>query len=111
MSQRSRSHKFGVVVDAALVGGSFMDDSISRPHDIDSVWFYRSETSSEVDAVGLKQEQHRLRSLGLDVRFIPIDGEPLILLRAMAFFTMIYSKRRDSNALTRGMILIDFSSS
>jgi hypothetical protein len=110
VDQRHHSCQFGVVVDAALVGCSFMDEEVSHPRDIDAVWLYRSDASYGVDANGLRQEQLRLKSLGLDVRFIPMDGDPLILIRATAFFTLMYSKRRDSNALTRGMVLIDFTS-
>lgn len=94
-----------VIVEAVLLGGSFMDDAVALPKDVDTVWFYRAGPIPP-EGQWLADEQRRLKSQGIDARFVPVDGRPDVLIRATSFFTLIYSKRKDSAEISRGMLLL-----
>ena len=47
------------------------------------------------------------RELSIDTRFIPVDTDPLLVIRATAFFSLLYSKREGSNEITRPLLFLD----
>jgi len=102
----------GAEVLALLIGGSFTDLDNPAPRDIDAIAFYRqADGAGAIDAAGLAELQRRGRTAGADVRFIPLDGSPIVLIRSISYFTRLYSERRSgpgsAEQPARGLILID----
>ena len=100
-----------VAPELILIGGSFMDSLVVAPNDIDTVWLYRAREDLAVDAKALRDRQVRLKASRVDARFIPSDGDPLVLVKAIAFFTLLYSKGKTSREISRGMLLLDLRES
>lgn len=110
---RTRSQQYGIAVEAILIGGSFTEFSKPAPGDIDCVMFYRQAHVGEpVDAKGLADLRRRAIRRMVDVRFLPLDGDPLALVKSLCYFTILFSK--DKHAvdqadvrLVRGLLLLD----
>ena len=102
----AHSKQAGIAVDAILVGGSFTALANLAPKDVDSVWLYRAKEGA-VDAAQLRGLQSSFKIQGIDARFIPIDGDPLVLLKAVSFFSLLFSKREGSVCIERGLLLVD----
>jgi hypothetical protein len=88
-----------------LVGGSFIDTQVVDPGDLDCVCFYRASEGFRADEMsGLTP---KYKHLDLDIRFIPADSDPLLLIKAAAFFTLLYTARRGGEP-SRGTILVAY---
>lgn len=102
----------GAEIVALLIGGSFTDLRNPAPRDLDAVAFYRAaDPAAAVDARGLAELQKRARAAGADLRFMPVDGNPIVLIRSIAYFTRLYSEARpdagQAGRPPRGLILVD----
>ena len=97
---------FGVRAVAALLGGSAIGPK-PDPGDLDAVIFYESVGGQAPDAGGLRAHIKSCKARGLDLRVMPIDGDPVITLKTVSFFTMLYSKNEGSMTIVRGLVLID----
>ena len=91
---------------AALLGGSAIGAK-ANPSDLDCVVFYQQEATAELRSGALLGLQRELKRSRLDVRFVPLDGDPLILLKTISFFSMLYSKNAGSPEIVRGLVLLD----
>lgn len=93
----------GVSPLAALIGGSFLDSSCV-PHDLDCVIFYENGQRSSHELARL---QKKWRTDCIDVRFIPYDRDPIILLKAAVYFGALYSSTRSGNSRSKAALLLD----
>jgi hypothetical protein len=91
---------------AALLGGSAIGAK-PDPSDLDCVVFYEQAGDDPLRAGELLGLQRDLKRVRIDVRFVPMDGDPLILLKTMSFFSMLYSKNAGSPEIVRGLVLLD----
>lgn len=110
---RVDSARHNVAIDAILIGGSFNDLANPAPGDVDCLMLYRrARPNRPVGAKGLAELQRRAKVGRVDVRFLPLDTDPLALVKALSYFTILYSK--DKHAfdqadvrLVRGLLLLD----
>jgi hypothetical protein len=91
---------------AALLGGSAIGGK-PDPSDLDCVVFYEQLPGERIQAHALRGLQRALKQRRIDVRFVPMDGDPLILLKTVSFFSMLYSKNAGSAEIVRGLVLLD----
>ncbi|MFC5371070.1 DUF6932 family protein [Brevundimonas faecalis] len=97
----------GVRPAALLIGGSFADRAVDAPADLDTVIYY-SSTSGDSAGLALGDLQHRAKhEAKIDCRFIPIDVDPLVIIRATAFFSILYAAEQMSRKVTRPPIYVD----
>lgn len=96
----------GIRPIAALLGGSAIGPK-PDPSDLDCVLFYEIPSEPAV-AVDLAQFQWRYKARRLDLRLIPADGDPLLLIKATSFFTTLYlTEGADQYEIVRGLVLLD----
>jgi hypothetical protein len=96
-----------LVVDALLVGGSFLDMTNSNPADVDCVWLYRSLAGQGDDVCLLQSLQTRFKKRGVDMRFIPIDVDVLLFAKTLAFFAILYTNRKANGGAVCAPVLLD----
>ena len=96
----------GMVAEAVLIGGSAIGPKID-PSDMDCVIFYRRAAGDAFRADSLAEHQRRFKTRRLDARLIPSDGDPLLMMKALSFFTTLYSKNAGATEIVRGLVLID----
>lgn len=93
----------GAQPQIVLVGGGFLGPS-EAPKDLDCVVFYECETPvSPGLASWLSKQQH----LGLDMRLIPLDTNPILVLKMALFFGALYGRGRGVAPAMRGLLLVD----
>jgi hypothetical protein len=97
---------YAVTPIAALFGGSALSSKL-EPNDLDCVVFYVSEASTNPRDEGLSAFLKRWKAAGLDMRAIPADGDPIILIKVVSFFTSLYSINLEDITSMRGLVLID----
>lgn len=97
---------FGVRAVAALLGGSAIGPK-PDPGDLDAVVFYESVPGETPDASRLRAYLKSCKARRLDLRALPIDGDPILTLKTVSFFSMLYSKNEGSMMIVRGLVLID----
>ncbi len=110
---RAESERHNVIIDAMLIGGSFTELAKPAPGDVDCLMLYRqARPGRAVEAKGLTDLQRRVKAERVDVRFLPLDSDPLALVKALCYFTILYSK--DKHAVdqadvrvVRGLLLLD----
>jgi len=96
----------GINSPGLLIGGSFADRGVEAPRDVDAVTYYAGELPGEADVLSTLQRQAK-RELSIDTRFIPVDTDPMLLIRATAFFSLLYSKKEGSSQITRPLVFLD----
>jgi hypothetical protein len=74
----------GVVPLCALVGGSFVGSG-EAPNDLDALVIYRAEATPEAIAAALRPKIE-----GLDLRYVPEDASPILLIKMTCFFHTLY---------------------
>ena len=97
----------GIAVDFALIGGSFTVLTNSAPRDLDAVCLYRVADENLFDAGRLKVLQSAWKRLGLDARLVPCDGDPLVLIKTISYFSVLYSKKTGDMVVKQGLVLVD----
>lgn len=96
----------GAVPYALLIGGSFADRTVETPRDVDAVLFY----TGVADTARLATLQIEAKAaLLVDCRMVPVDGDPLIVIRSSVFFGLLYSKREGSMVITRPPLYVDLA--
>lgn len=84
-----------VDVQCCLVGGSFLDVSNTAPNDLDIVTFYRARADVRFEPGRALQRLTRKFLLDhVDMRFVPCDAEPWLMVKLTSYFTMLYQSRR-----------------
>jgi hypothetical protein len=58
-------------------------------------------------AAALATLQAAAKARGLDLRLLPLDGDPLLLIKTVSFFSMLYSKNEGERTIIRGLVLVD----
>lgn len=97
--------ELGFETVAALLGGSALGPK-PNPRDLDSILFYRArEATPPIQA--LAAFQRRMQARRLDLRLIPVDGDPLILIKAVSFFTTLFAQSKDGTGPAGGLVLLD----
>lgn len=102
---KMRLESINFKIEAMLVGGSFTELKKPNPGDIDCLIFYRRD--EEADPSELAEVQLSAKAKSVDCRLIPIDGDPLALLKITSYFTILYSKHKSSNEVVRCLLLLD----
>jgi hypothetical protein len=77
----------GVEPVCALVGGSIMGEK-EAPGDLDGLVVYRLPADGGLGAK--PAEAIRRKVPGLDLRFVPADADPYLLIKMSCFFHMLY---------------------
>lgn len=94
----------GARVVAVLLGGSFVRPGHAHPRDLDGVCFYEggnADTPAALLRLAAEGKDH-----GIDIRFIPLDANPVVALKACAFFATLYARDRRSPAVSHGCLLV-----
>lgn len=92
-------------IEAMLIGGSFTELSYAKPSDVDCLIFYRCRQNADPSLLADVQRSAKARQV--DCRFVPLDGDPLVLLKLTSYFTILYSKRKSANEIVRCLLLLD----
>jgi hypothetical protein len=99
----------GMEPQVLMIGGSFLDASNPSPNDIDCVIFYRSGVQSIATAgQWMSTIRDRAKAVKLDARFVPTDGNLIVLLRSAIYFASLYRESKNG-ANSRGVVLLDCS--
>jgi len=99
----------GVVdVQCCLLGGSFIDAANPAPNDLDVVVFYRAPPVMRFDpGRTLQRLARKFRLKQIDMRFVPCDSEPWLMVKLTSFFTTLYQLRRPGEQdRAHGLILL-----
>jgi hypothetical protein len=97
---------FGVRAVAALLGGSAIGPK-PDPGDLDAVIFYESLFGTTPNIRGLRTYLKSCKAKRLDLRALPLDADPIVVLKTVSFFSMLYSKNEGSMTIVRGLVLVD----
>jgi hypothetical protein len=95
----------GATPVAALLGGSAIGPK-PDPSDLDCAIFYEVKPGTN-PAAQFGALQARFKQSGIDARLMPMDGDPLLLMKAVSFFTTLYCKNAGSLQIVRGLVLLD----
>ena len=97
-----------VEVECCLVGGSFVDAANPVPKDVDIVVLYRARAQPRYDlGRGLQRLTRRFLLDGIDMRLVPCDASPWLVVKLVSFFTMLYlSRRLGAEPHSRGLVLL-----
>jgi hypothetical protein len=98
--------ELGVDPVAALLGGSAIGPK-ANPSDLDCVIFYEARRDGIRDFSWMARFQMASKAEGLDLRLIPLDGDPILLIKAISFFSTLYVKNAGDNKIIRGLVLVD----
>lgn len=97
-----------VTVEAILLGGSFTELGKQEIGDIDCLLFYRVALPDQSAGFAmLSAIQVGAKARGVDARFVPVDGDPLVLIKLISYFTVLYSKHKQNNEIVRCLLLLD----
>lgn len=91
-----------------LVGGSFCNSGNTEPRDMDGLLMFEfANCRSSLES--LIVDWRRL-SAGhdLDFRFVPVDLDPIYLVKVACFMSALFARTRDSDASAHGCWLVDF---
>lgn len=95
-------------IEAILIGGSFTELNKPTIGDIDCLLFYRLRVQDEGAGLAeLSSIQRNAKTRGIDARFIPLDGDPLALIKLTSYFTILYSKHKNTHEIVRCLLLLD----
>lgn len=96
--------EIGLHALAILIGGSFLDQR-KDPGDLDCIVFYA--TGLEPNLTVGSDWQIKQRARGIDARLVPLDSDPIVLLKSALFFGALYSRPTGEHESTRGLVLVD----
>jgi hypothetical protein len=98
----------GLSIESMLLGGSFIDVENESPKDLDCVIFYRcTEKCALVDIRAIAEAQNEARRRGIDARFIPSDTDPILFVKAVSYFTVLYTASKPERKPALGPLLVD----
>ena len=97
-----------VDVQCCLVGGSFVDVANTAPNDLDIVVFYQARAEVRIEPGRALQRLTRKFLLEqIDMRFVPCDAGPWLLVKLASYFTMLYQSRRPGTEdRSHGLVLL-----
>ena len=91
---------------AALLGGSAIGPKLA-PSDLDCVVFYEEKKGQKLRPNHIAKLQKEMKQCNLDVRFIPADGDPVLFIKTVSFFSTLYCKNAGDLSIVRGLVLLD----
>lgn len=95
---------FGLQAEIVLIGGSFLRLD-AEPRDLDCVVYYSRSGEIAGDLPAWQAEQ---KSRGLDLRLIPLEMDPVMVLKTALFFGALYgADRGEAQGVRRGLVLVD----
>lgn len=98
----------GLAVEAVLIGGSFTELDKPLVGDIDCLVYYRvGADAAKASLAGLSDIQRGAKARGVDARLVPLDGDPLALVKLTSYFTILYSKHKNAHEIVRCLLLLD----
>jgi len=99
----------GYTVDFFLAGGSFLDMDNTTPKDFDALCMYKLRQGEQGHPNALVDARKSCLDQRLDLRFVAIDGEPLLYLKTLSYFSILYAQQKPSASRPHrpGMVLID----
>lgn len=103
------SRALGVSIGALLVGGSFLDQALCAPRDIDCLVYYEIDegTSAGGDVHGTIAAWDALRkTFPLDVKICPTDTGAMAIIKRSIFFSNLFSIDKSSGQLATGTLLV-----
>jgi hypothetical protein len=93
----------------AIFGGTFIDKAVSRPNDIDCAFFYKCRTNaSQCDFTKLQISQDQAKNSNIDIRYFPIDADPILAIKAAIFFGILYSCDKIDPVIRKGCVLVKY---
>lgn len=98
----------GISIPAFLIGGGFVRrlKGRTRPTDIDGLAFYTaSNLDSKIVAELLHKSKLKAKLNSIDLRYCPLDSNPLIIIKSSIFYSSIFSKRKNRSHSENGLIL------
>jgi hypothetical protein len=94
----------GVEARILLIGGSFLEQA-KQPKDMDCALFYVA--GADGFDMNLERYRHECHRSGLDVRFLPLDIDPILVLKTAIFFGLLYSRsKKHESTDARGCLLV-----
>lgn len=96
----------GVRPVCGMIGGSFLRDG-TNPRDLDCALFY--VLPSRTNSGDLAQWQSESKELGIDVRLIPYDVDPCLVLKSALFLGALYALDKQTKQSAHGVVLVDLS--
>jgi hypothetical protein len=94
----------GIQPQAVLIGGSALKPE-RLPKDLDCVVFYKGTPSSS--HMSISDWLVSMRKCALDIRLVPIDGDPILALKSALFFGALYGRHRGQTDPGKGLLLVD----
>lgn len=98
-------------VPCALIGGSFVQPHRAVPKDLDCALYYAMRDPARTGQDRLRAAWRIAADSGIDARFIPLDADPLVLIRMTAFMTSLYHAHRPGAGPPTpepGLLLVSF---
>lgn len=104
----NKARHIGLLVDVILLAGSIIDANNETPKDLDCVIFYKyAEQGALINVRAVADLQNAARRLGVDARFVPIDADPVLFVKAVSYFTILYTASKQGQKAALGPLLID----
>lgn len=99
----------GISVSGFLIGGGFVRRirDGSKPNDIDGLALYTVTNPSSDVATTLAAAVRDAKKLHIDMRFCPMDANPLITAKSLIFYSVLFSKSEGSMEIENGLILYE----
>ncbi len=94
----------GVSAQVILIGGSALSAN-DEARDLDAVMFYLGDQAIDWESVRARLGAAHIQ--GLDVRLVPVDVDPVVLLKNALFFGALYASNDRVRAGQRGQLLVD----
>jgi hypothetical protein len=98
-------------VACALIGGSFVQPHRALPKDLDCALYYAMRHPTRTGVDSLRVAWQIAADSDIDARFIPLDADPLVLIRMTAFMTSLYHAHRPGACPPTpepGLLLVSF---
>lgn len=95
-------------VRAVLIGGSLVRIGVTAPRDCDAVIFYamRSDRNADEVASAMGEVVGNSRKEGLDLRLVPVDVDPIDLIKAACYFSLLFASERGGVLPKHGSLLL-----
>ncbi|MDQ0462412.1 hypothetical protein QO010_000160 [Caulobacter ginsengisoli] len=94
----------GARVTAVIVGGSFIDQAVAAPKDLDCVIFYEAEGETPADEIAASRAV--MLQAGVDARPFPCDVSIVLTLKVALFFNNLYAADRAGGGPGKGCVLL-----
>ena len=96
-------------IHGVLIGGSVLRSSIKVPRDCDAIVFYSllDDIRPEKAVESLLKISSEVKEIGVDVRLIPVDTNPIDLIKAACYFSVLFAAERGGVLPKFGTALVE----